>query len=578
VSTPKTCTGCGVKPVARKTLRFCFGCRPGGPYPEPPCRRCGSTTDYFSAGLCGRCHQYAPQRPDGCRDCHAWGVMRTHKWLCLACAGWRERNPTVGSCMGCGHERPISDRGACRLCWLQASMARDASKRQRPYRPLDIMGANRSGQQLFFADLGRRRRPRPGDQPSSATVVVSSRRRGAGRQLGLFDAQPATWASRRGLPEPAKTPRSIALDALVRDYAVRHGWSRTTIKRTRCAIRVLLSRQTRPDEAIRTSTVVALQDEGLPSAPVLAVLAEAGLLHDDRIPAIVSWFDRQVAELPSQMAGELRVWFDVLHLGSTTAPRSRPRAAVTIRTRLRWALPVLQAWATQGHCSLREISRADVVAVLPGSGNARATAGTALRSIFATLKDRKVIFTNPMTRVAIGSIERRQPLPLDVEQLRSAFHSDKPSCAALAALLVFHGLRPEQLRRLQLTDIRDGRLLLDSGPVLLADPVRQRVGAWLDHRNRRWPNTANPHMFIHLRTATGTGPIGHTWIGRNLGISPKAVRVDRILEEANATGGDVRRLCDLFGLSVSAAVRYVDPLDRPGVLEGSAVQGEASIP
>lgn len=570
MSRPKTCIGCGVKPVARKTLRFCFDCRPGGPYPAPPCRRCGSTTDYFSAGLCSRCHQYAPQRPDTCRDCHAWGVSRTNKWLCLACLGWRERNPTLGRCLSCEHERPISKRGACRLCWLQASMARDATEGQRPYRPLDVVGPNRHGQQLFFADLARRRRPRPHGRSARTPIVTPSERRPSWRQLGLFEAPPATWASRRGLPEPATTTRSVALDALVRDHATRHGWSRTTTKRTRCAVKVLLSRQANPGAPIHASDVVALKDEGLPGAAVLAVLAEAGLLEEDRVPAIASWFDRHVEGLPSTMASELRVWFDVLHVGSTTAPRTRPRADVTIRTRLRWALPVLEAWASQGHGSLREISRADVVAALPASGNARATTGIALRSIFTTLKARKIVFTNPMAKVAIGSVERRQPLPLDVEQLRAAIHSPKPACAALAALLAFHGLRPEQLRMLQLTDIQDGRLRLDHGTVLLAEPVRQRLAAWLDHRNRRWPHTANPHVFIHLRTATGTGPIGHTWIGRTLGIAAKAIRDDRIVDEANATGGDVRRLCDLFGLSVGAAVRYVDPLDRRNLGEGSS--------
>jgi len=32
-----------------------------------------------------------------------------------------------------------------------------------------------------------------------------------------------------------------------------------------------------------------------------------------------------------------------------------------------------------------------------------------------------------------------------------------------------------------------------------------------------------------------------------------------------ATGGDVRRICDLFGLSVGAAVRYTAILDHPGL-------------
>jgi hypothetical protein len=34
------------------------------------------------------------------------------------------------------------------------------------------------------------------------------------------------------------------------------------------------------------------------------------------------------------------------------------------------------------------------------------------------------------------------------------------------------------------------------------------------------------------------------------------MREDRILQEIHATGGDILRICDLFGLSVEAAVRY----------------------
>jgi predicted nuclease with RNAse H fold len=64
-----------------------------------------------------------------------------------------------------------------------------------------------------------------------------------------------------------------------------------------------------------------------------------------------------------------------------------------------------------------------------------------LRSIFRTLKAHKVVFTNPTARVDIGAVERRQPMPLDIEVIRSAIEADDPARAALAALLAFHGLR-----------------------------------------------------------------------------------------------------------------------------------------
>ena len=52
---------------------------------------------------------------------------------------------------------------------------------------------------------------------------------------------------------------------------------------------------------------------------------------------------------------------------------------------------------------------------------------------------------------------------------------------------------------------------------------------------------------------------------QTLGVSAQAVREDRILDEALATGGDIRRLCDLFGLTVGGAERYarvLGPGDR----------------
>ncbi|MFH8388073.1 hypothetical protein ACH4E7_45625, partial [Kitasatospora sp. NPDC018058] len=35
----------------------------------------------------------------------------------------------------------------------------------------------------------------------------------------------------------------------------------------------------------------------------------------------------------------------------------------------------------------------------------------------------------------------------------------------------------------------------------------QAALAWLEHRRRRWPDTANPHLLINKQTALETGPI-----------------------------------------------------------------------
>ena len=46
-------------------------------------------------------------------------------------------------------------------------------------------------------------------------------------------------------------------------------------------------------------------------------------------------------------------------------------------------------------------------------------------------------------------------------------------------------------------------------------------------------------------------------------IRPRALREDRILHEIHATGGDVRRIYDLFGLSVEGATRYLKTIEHP---------------
>ena len=56
-------------------------------------------------------------------------------------------------------------------------------------------------------------------------------------------------------------------------------------------------------------------------------------------------------------------------------------------------------------------------------------------------------------------------------------------------------------------------------------------------------------------------------ICKKLGMPAQAIGQDRILDEAIATGGDARRLSDLFGLSITQAARYTTAADHPGMVD-----------
>ena len=442
----RLCVVCASRPAAMTRVDYCFACWPGGPVTPPPCLRCGSGRDYYAAGMCAGCHRYGSPRVDSCQDCLAWGATRHLGWLCKGCVTWRRVHPTVGVCPTCSRALHLGTEGCCRLCRKQATRVREGRD------VLDIVGANRHGQQLFIADLFvaglRRRRPQPPARssvpPAPASPLVLH------TQLVMFPTRRDLRAhGRPGLPAPPIPELAAEFDGRVEDRARRFGWSSATARSTRDGIRILLGLQDTPGAPITATDAAELAGIGLPVRPVLEVLAEAGMLDDDRAPAIENWFDQRVSELPAPMVAELRAWFDVMLSGSSTSPRRRPRSPITTRLHLRWVMPSLHAWAAAGHTSLREINRGHVLAALPASGNPRATTGQGLKSIFNVLKGLKLVFVDPTARIRVGWTDARQALPLNPVAIAQALNSADVTQAVLVALAAFHGLRPAQLRGLR---------------------------------------------------------------------------------------------------------------------------------
>jgi hypothetical protein len=81
-------------------------------------------------------------------------------------------------------------------------------------------------------------------------------------------------------------------------------------------------------------------------------------------------------------------------------------------------------------------------------------------------------------------------------------------------------------------------------------------------RGRTWPESANPYLLLHPRNAGTLRPVTPLWIRHQLPIAGQRIRQDRILSEADATSGDIRALCDMFGISIASAYRYTSALDR----------------
>jgi hypothetical protein len=319
----RPCVVCATALVAMSGVDYCFGCWPGGPVAPPPCVRCGARTGYYTNGICVRCHRDGRPGVDSCLDCYAWGATRHLSWLCVGCTGWRSATAAhLGACRSCGRTVTLHRDGVCRLCRKQATRMRE------PGGKLDLIGANRHGQQLFFANVFRSRASTPPSPPADADQPAASPSwRTAGHQLVLFFQRRDLAAhGRAGLPQPADPVLAAKLYRHARELAALRGWSRRQTTNTCHGLRIVLGIQDAPGQPIKASDVELLRGIGLPVWSVLEVLTDAGLLEEDRTPAIDAWFAEQTRGLPQLMADELATWFEVMKHGCPTPPRRRPAA------------------------------------------------------------------------------------------------------------------------------------------------------------------------------------------------------------------------------------------------------------
>ncbi|MGH9028234.1 MAG: hypothetical protein ACRDV4_01250, partial [Acidimicrobiales bacterium] len=398
--------------------------------------------------------------------------------------------------------------------------------RLRAERPHDPRGANRRGAASAPAVAGRHH----------PTLV---------RATGTIDASGMITA----------LPGELGF-ALV-DFGSERGWPSELTERVAEAVASLLSESHNGpvDEAALSSLV----KRRLPIRHTRDFLVAEGLASSAEQASTSAWLEGRLAALGATIAEEVRIWVAVLAGSSTRAPARTP---VTMRTYLTVAQGPLVAFSAQ-YSSLREVRPEDVHAQLePLTGSTRAMTGTALRSLFRTLKARRAIFADPTARLHPGRGPEQAVLGLEPEVRRHLLDSVERVDHRLVVLLIgVHALTRRQVMHLALSDIGPEAASITVGSTRrILDPLtREHLIAWLTLRERRWPRTGNPYVFVNKHTALGLGHINQsvvTTIFAGLPTTASDLRTDRLVSEAASCGGDALHVARLFGLSPRTAMHY----------------------
>jgi hypothetical protein len=337
-----------------------------------------------------------------------------------------------------------------------------------------------------------------------------------------------------------------------------HGWWTATSRiRVLDALTAVLHDRP-PDQLVPLSEVRARTARYGCGVRVVEVLADLGLLDDDTHPAIRAWIERRSAELAAGFAPDVRAWLLVLLDGDA---RSRPRAANTIYAYYGAVRPVLQGWTpTRGH--LREITATDVTAALePLRGWRRSNAITALHSLFRFATRRRIVFTNPTSRLTNPGGDRSL-LPMTDTEIRVIETSIVTAAQRLVvALAAVHAASATTIRHLTLdhVDLPNWRIIIDGVAQPLGSLTHNALRTWIEHRRDTWPHTPNRHLVISRGTANGLGPVGHSYLTNRLlpaGVTVDRIRSDRVLQEALSVGPDPLHLSLVFNLAHTTAGRY----------------------
>ena len=525
-----------------------------------------------------------PRVVTSCELCLAWGLMFA-QGICLDCYNFTapSRGHHPGDCGACGRRQPLK-KGYCRLCWTQArdidrQDAPDARSRQviAPHLP------HVRHHQLFFAGMHYKRTPKP---------PAIKRRRGAKGRPPKPAPQPVTeprpaWLQpalvvddevtrvyrgrrvdlRRG-PAPDNPWLAWALH-LAHRLAEARGWA-PAVRRTMQRTLVVLLADHSPGDRLRATRIrKVVRERSANLDHVIEILAAMDVVEDDRPAPLEAWLQTRLTRAADAIRRDTLVWARLVRDGGS---RSRPHDPATVRIYVTALEAPLELWS-QRYDHLREVTHDDVATyVATLTGHKRQEATVALRSLFRWAKRTNLIFRNPTIGIRLPPKATKLFAPLHPDEIEASVRTaTSPQAKVYVALAAVHAARPGQIRVLRLDDVDLGnrRITIAGSERPLDELTCRLVREWLDLRRQRWPNTANPHLFVNRETALGHGPVSHSWILNLRGLpgTVERLRLDRQLEEAMATGADPLHLAALFGISDATAVRWA--LNARALIEGT---------
>jgi hypothetical protein len=455
-----TCPGCDQERPVYFGDR-CERCKRRAAARAGACAECGKQVARLWSGRCRTCHARRYQTTGACRDCGDLTLLTSG--LCGPCRLFRWKQP-LGTCPYCGRQQPIGASGGCRSCQaaLRVARALKRARRKRRFR-FDATTATcgdcgdvtrlvsglcrpcrrfRSRRPVGMCPRCGRQQPigaSGGCRPCQAALRAAHAHRPARpkRQDRVAPTQP------KRQPGLALTPADWQLVASLTGYGQARGWAPGTLARNRRALAVVLTSRHElgqpPWDAENLRRFLVTRH--LAALRVAEFLTDEGMVRANPRAALEQWRARRLAALPAPFAAEVQTWTEALH---GRGPRAdRPRHPRTIEAYLRVLEAPLAEWAGR-YESLRQVTTEDLTAQLaPLTGATRRLAMAAMRSLFTTLKARRVLFTNPAAPLTGRAVQPPPVLPLDsARRARLLSHFHEPGQELIVLLAGVHALRP----------------------------------------------------------------------------------------------------------------------------------------